>query len=414
MMPPSLTLWVTARLVADEPLNGELQALSGPFRWLAEMLVTLPATTRTTALGAFLATWDDGPQILAALGAVDPKDPPPETDPPARPATLADVRKIMAESQWLWEGYIPAARIAGIAAFEGVGKTRFAMDLARRIWLREPWPDGQPPTMPARAPTLWVCADGQQDDLAVAAEALGLPDEAVVFNTTPDEPYGGTELDANEDRERLEAFIGQVRPGLVFIDTLTNATSYDLCRATENKAMMTPLRDIAQRTRTTIIPLLHLSREGQALGRRIKGITRTILQLDCPDPEQPGRLRLWVPKSFAKKPPALGVTMTDGGNEYDSNPPTAPEPGKPGRPPDARGKAERFIRDALTRENGRIGNDLCVEWEKSGGGKSTFWRAVDAMVEAGELVKDGGTGTGKQVALHLILRDPDPDAGRPI
>src|SRR5205085_11844473 len=50
----------------------------------------------------------------------------------------------------------------------------------------------------------------------------------------------------------------------------------------------------AQRTQTTIISLLHLSKEGHALGRRIKGITRTIIQIDCPDPEQPGRLKLWV------------------------------------------------------------------------------------------------------------------------
>ena len=199
----------------------------------------------------------------------------------------------------------------------------------------------------------------------------------------------------------------------MFIDTLTNATSYDLCRATENKAMMTPLRDVAQRTQTTIIPLLHLSREGQALGRRIKGITRTILQLDCPDPEHTGRLKLWVPKTFAKKPPALGVTMTDAGNDYDFDPPTAPEPGKPGRPPEARGKAERFIRDALTRENDRIGNDLAAEWESAGGSGKTFWRAVHAMVEAGELTKDGGPGTRKQVILHLIRPEPATDSGRP-
>jgi hypothetical protein len=245
--------------------------------------------------------------------------------------------------------------------------------------------------------------------LAAAAEALGLPDEALFFNTARDDPYGGTELDTPEDRERLEGFIGQIDPGLVFVDSLTNATSYDLCRATENKAMMTPLRDIAQKTQTTVMPLLHLSREGQALGRRIKGITRTILQLDCPDPEQPGRLKLWVPKSFAKKPQPLGVTMTDGGNEYDFDPPTAPEPGKPGRPPEARDKAERFIRDALTRQNDRIGNDLAAEWEQSGAGsEKTFWRAVDALVKAGELVKDGGPGTRRQVVLHLIGPKPDP------
>jgi hypothetical protein len=422
MIPPAAAR-TFRRAVSGHEMNGEADALPEPFRPMAEHLarVTVPedltgqarrealAAARAPLWAAMLAARDDRDDIIMALAGVRPEGSAPELDPPARPATLADIRRIMAESQWLWEGYIPAARIAGIAAYEGVGKTRFAMDLARRLWFGLCWPDGQPATLPERTPTLWVCADGQQDDLADAAEAFGMPDEAVFFNTTPQEPYGGTELDTGEDRDRLESFIGQVHPGLVFIDTLTNATSFDVCRATENKALMTPLRDIAQRTQTTIIPLLHLSREGQALGRRVKGITRTILQLDCPDPDQTGRLRLSVSKSFAKKPPALGVTMTDAGNEYDHDPPPAPEPGKPGRPPEARDKAERFIREALAARDDRIGTELAAEWEKTGGSRSTFWRAVEAMELAGELVKDGGTGTGKQAVLHRI--DPEPEPG---
>jgi AAA domain len=402
--------WTLRRLLCGEAVNGELQAVSEPFRRLADMLATLPLQARQGAWDGFLCGQSEPDALVKALAAADPLASCPEADETnSRPATLADVRKIMAEAQWLWNLYIPAARIVGIAAYEGIGKTRFATDLARRIWFALPWPDGQPATLPQGTPTLWVCADGQHDDLAAAVEALGLPDEAIVFNTTADEPYGGTELDTTEDRDRLEGFIRQVRPGLVFIDTLTNATSFDLCRATENKAMMTPIRDIAQRTQTTIIPLLHLSKEGQALGRRIKGMTRTILQLDCPDPEQSGRLRLAVTKSFAKKPPSLGVTMTDAGNDYDHTPPTVPAPGKPGRPAESRDKAERFICDALTLENDQIGNDLRAEWEKSGESGKTFWRAVDVMAEAGTLVKDGGRGTGKQIQLHLIGSKPEPD-----
>jgi hypothetical protein len=408
-----LDAWVLRKLLVGHSLSGELQGVSKPFLRLVEHLDTIPAESRPTALQGFLCGRDDADQIITAQASVDPEAPPPEADHQTRPANLADVRKIMAESQWLWDLYIPASRVAGIAAYEGIGKTRLAMDLARRLWSGLSWPDGQLATLPERTPTLWVCADGQQDELAAAAEALGMPDEAIYFNTMPEEPYGGTELDTAEDRDRLEGFIDQVRPGLVFIDSLTNATSFDLCRATENKAMMTPLRDIAQRTQTTIIPLLHLSKEGHALGRRIKGITRTIIQIDCPDPEQPGRLKLWVPKSFAKKPPALGVTMTDKGNEYDFNPPTAPEPHKGGRPPEERGKAERFIREALTRQNDRIGNDLRAEWEKTGGNSKTFWRAVEGLESAGELTKDGGPGTRKQVVLHLVKSEPEADPARP-
>jgi hypothetical protein len=309
--------WILSRALAGHELNGERDRLTGPVRRMVDHLCELAPDARTAAWGAMLAAREDGPELVKALAGVDPSGtPPPEPEPPPRrrPANLADIRNVSKGVQWLWEGYIPAARISGIAAYEGVGKTRLAMDLARRVWHALDWPDGQPATLPPGTPTLWVCADGQQDDLLTAADALELPDEAVLFNTPHDEAYGGTELDAPEDRERLEEFIGEVRPGLVFIDTLTNATSFDLCKAQDTKALMTPLRDIAQRTGVSIIPLMHLSKEGHALGRRIKGLTRTIIHLECPDPEQSGRLRLWVPKTFAKKPPALGVTMGDGGN----------------------------------------------------------------------------------------------------
>jgi hypothetical protein len=197
----------------------------------------------------------------------------------------------------------------------------------------------------------------------------------------------------------------------VFVDTLTNATNYDLCRATENKAMMTPLRDIAQRTQTPIIPLLHLSKDGQALGRRIKGITRTIIQLDCPDHEHSGRLKLWVPKSFAPKPPPLGVTMKDDGNDYDFNPPTAPEPTKGGRPPESRDKAVKFIREKLKEQNNQTYNDLRDEWVKNGGVAKRFADGMKEMEAAGELTKDGGPGTRSPLVLHLIRSDPDSAPG---
>jgi hypothetical protein len=99
-------------------------------------------------------------------------------------------------------------------------------------------------------------------------------------------------------------------------------------------------------------------------------------------------------------------------NDYDHNPPTAPEPGRAGRPPEARDKAERFIRDALAAQNDRIGNELAAEFERAGAGSDkTFWRAVKDMVKRGELATDGGKGTGKQTVLHLIRPEggPGPD-----
>ena len=98
--------------------------------------------------------------------------------------------------------------------------------------------------------------------------------------------------------------------------------------------------------------MLHLSREGQALGRRTKGLTRTLIHLECPDPDQPARLRLWVEKSFDVKPPALGVTMGEAGNEYDDDPPEGEDedasvPRKRGKVPFKLDACKEWLADQL-------------------------------------------------------------------
>jgi hypothetical protein len=218
------------------------------------------------------------------------------------------------------------------------------------------------------------------------------------------------ERDLTDPGGLLDRLMASVKPWCVFIDTLTSATSLDLCDQRVMKGLKTPLLRLAQHYGVNVCLMLHLSREGQALGRRIKGITRTLMHLECPDPEHsPGRLRFWVEKSYAEKPPALGVTLGSNGNAYDFNPPGRAEPRAGGRPREPREKAMQFVRDALTRENDRTGNALRAEWEKTGGCERTFWRGVDDLAEASELTKDGGTGTGRQVVLHLSRPGPGPD-----
>ena len=184
---------------------------------------------------------------------------------------------------------------------------------------------------------------------------------------------------------------------MVFIDTLTYATGRDLCEQRSVAGLKVPLIDLVQRHQTIIALLLHLSKEGQALGRRIKGITRTLMHLECPDPSKPDKLRLWMEKSFAKKPPAMGVTIKADGNTYDFNPPAAPDLNRGGRPAAERGKARQFILDALKATNDLKAQALCDQYILGGGTKGTFWNARDALVESGEIVCDG-----KPMLLHLV------------
>ena len=138
-----------------------------------------------------------------------------DEDAKNRPATLADVVRFMAKIRWLWEGYIAAARIVGIAAFEGIGKTRFALDLARRIFHGLCWPDG----------TLRHPRQGHADALGVlrrpgrqrSSRRRGRDGTAakarLYLNTPADDPYGGTEL-GKKDMVRLAKYAERIRPGL--------------------------------------------------------------------------------------------------------------------------------------------------------------------------------------------------------
>lgn len=354
-----------------------------------------------------VSDWLDAGGTVTELGRLAYKAPewapPPEVEPQSglvRFANASDIRRIMSETTWIWEGWIPTEAVIGVCAFEGVGKTRFALDLCRRIHHALPWPDGSDPTLPRGSRTIWMCSDGHHKELVNSLPKFSLPDDAIWFPTSPEEPYGGVDLDDPDTLIMLEAAVKSIRPALVFVDTLTTATSRNLCDQQTMKPLKEKLKYLTEAYRVTIALLLHLAKDGGVLGRRIGGITRTRMQIECPDPEgDPKRLKLWMPKSFADKPAPLGVTMGEAGNEYDNHPPEV----KQGRPSGTgKDKAARFILDALDVRDGRKVMDLLDDWRDSGGKDSTFWRARDALVDSGEVLCSG---TPKTLWLTQLEED---------
>jgi hypothetical protein len=408
--------WTLRCLLCGQTLNGEVEAVSGPLRPLADLLVRLPTDVRQTALDGFLCRCGgaDRDALVKALADADPTGPSPEAEP-ARPyATLADIARIVSAQPWLWPGWIASGVLNAVAAEPGVGKTRFALDLALRLWFQRQWPDGQVNTWPEGTRTLWIQGDRNFAEMLQAARDFGLPEDAVALGSTPDDPTGGLDLDDEDTLARLAGLIEAADPALVMIDTVGMVTDRNLCRPEEARAFFAPLMELAGKTGVAFLGLTHLSKEKEALGRRIVEKARVVIKMTQPDLEvQPDRRRLWVDKSAVVKPPALGITMKADGNDYDLSPPADPESRKPGRPPAARDNAKRFVRDSLAHENDKIGNDLATAWQKEGGSKKTFWRAVDEMEEDGALVKDGGPNTGRQVVLHLFHPELETDPNRP-
>ncbi len=339
-------------------------------------------------LASSITSWS--PDAIETTGP-EPTGPEPE---PERWADLSDVRKVHAEARWSWDLWIPSGNICGIAAFEGIGKSRLALDLCRRAYLGLPWPDGSPMTLPVGSRSIWLCSDGNQDELARFAPEFGLPDDAIYFPSLSNEPYGGTDLDDPDTIQNLAMAAETVRPAFVVIDTITTATGRDLCSQQAMKPLKTALLSISQGLSTSILALLHLNQQGSVLGRRIKGITRTLMILECPDPNgAPEVLRLKVDKSFDRKPAPLSVRMGSTGNEYADGgaaPPAVVGGARPpGRPSVERDRARQYILNASESASGIVLVELLNEFMGSGGAKNTFFRARDELILSGEITCSG-------------------------
>lgn len=138
--PDDRVLAVLSRVLCGERLNGELDALPEPFGRVARHLARLVSADRATALQGFLAARADGDEIIRCLADIDPLAPlPPEAETAERCATLADLRRLVADTRWPWPGWLAAGVLNALAADPGTGKTIMAADLARRLWFGEPW-----------------------------------------------------------------------------------------------------------------------------------------------------------------------------------------------------------------------------------------------------------------------------------
>lgn len=391
-----------ARLLTGHELNGELAMVSDGFRPAIDYLAALPVEDRLTGWNGVLCLRPDREAVQAAVEGIDPESATPEEEEAGeRFATVADIRRGLSDTPWTWENWIPSGGIFGLAGCEGTGKTRSMMDLHRRAWHGLPAPDGQAFAVAPGRPAMWLCSDGNHDELARLLTEFGLPDESVVFPALASDPYLGTDLDDPEligPDGMLERAIAAVKPWVVVVDTLTSATARNLCDQHVMKGLKAPLVRLAQIYGVSFGLLLHLSREGQVLGRRIKGLTRVLMHVECPDPDHSERLKFWVEKTFDRKPPPLGLTLGADGNTYDFTPPAASAKSQGGRPPEKLDKATAFLTEKLSARD-RKQCELIEEWVALKGSKGTIFDAIRAMQASGQIVIDDSV---KPKVCHLI------------
>ena len=382
--------WAMGHVLAHGLTPERLEGVSPRWKASAERLAGKPVEARGAEFNAILARLpkDEADALEAAMDAIDSDGPAPPVEPQLPEATvgrmfatLADVAKEVSSQPWFWRDWIASGVLNVVAADPGTGKTRLALDLARRLYFALPFPDGQPNPYPAGTRTLWIQGDRNFAEMLQASRDYGLPDEAVTLGSSPEEPFGSLDLDDAGTLADIAARIEAAAVPLVVIDTLGMVTARNLCRPEEARAFFSPILEMAQRSGSALLGLTHLSANKEALGRRVVEKARSVIKLTQPDPEgQPDRRRLWVDKTAVVKPPALGVTMTTNGNEYDLNPPQEPEdsPRKPGPPPAKLEECKTWLRERLTPNPAPV-KDVRSDAEKAGFSASVLYKAKKAI-----------------------------------
>jgi hypothetical protein len=288
-------------------------------------------------------------------------------------ATIEDLEKAGSQVTWLWEGWIPSGVLTAVAALGGTGKTRFCADLLRRVRHGLPWPDGKPMTLPPDSLALWVVSDNHHDEMVTLSRAFDIV-PSVRINAWKQDPFAGVCLETAEDLADLDARIRAVRPAFVVIDTVGNSTDKSLSKQEEAKAYYFPLQVLARRHRCAILCLTHLNAGGGFLGRRVLEKVRVALRMEQPDPADDKR-RLEVHKTNAKRPLPLGLVMGDRGNDYDGDPPSAPqEQSLPAKVQEA----VDWLRERLTLGAAKVGAVL-TEGGNAGHSKGSLYRACDVL-----------------------------------
>ncbi|MGA2701530.1 MAG: AAA family ATPase [Isosphaeraceae bacterium] len=402
--------WTLRRLLYGLDVNGELDALPEPFKSMGEHLAGLNKKSRNAAWQAMLAARPERGELVDALEGIDPNKPAPETLATALFATLADVARIVSAQPWLWKGWLALGVLNAVAADPGVGKTRFALDLARRIYHGESWPDGQQATLPRGTRTLWVQGDRNFAEMLQASSDFDLPYEAVVLGSSPDEPFGSLDLDDPDTLAAIGDRIQAAAVPLAIIDTVGMTTSRNLSRPDEAREFFAPILELCQKTGVAVLGLTHLSANKEALGRRIVEKARVVIKMTQPDPEgQPDRRRLWVDKTAIVKPPALGITMGTAGNEYDFDPPKEPDPmpKRRGPAPEKLEECKTWLAAQLTPNPTRV-RDVRKTAEQAGFAPGTLYAARDALGVAEYDLDDR-----KWWKLPAENMEPGPDPDKP-
>ncbi len=194
-----------------------------------------------------------------------PPEPPPDGEPPARPigrrVQLTAASEITARQvQWAWDERIPAGVIALWAGREGIGKSLAA------VWLIAQITNGTLPGIYFGTPRCVIVSaseDSWSHVLVPRLMAAGAVLSMVYrIEVEVDDSGDGLPITLPLDLGDFEAAVRQVDAAAVILDPLFSVISSNLDTKDERKlrTALDPMKAIADRTRCTIIGIVHFNK----------------------------------------------------------------------------------------------------------------------------------------------------------
>lgn len=258
-------------------------------------------------------------------------------------ATMADAAKLIDGLKYLVKGWIPFGMVTGLVAEPGVGKSAFALWLARSIVTGNDWFDGsRGPEKPGRV--LWCPTE---NDMAITLDRIrkwGIPMDRIIL-PFKDDPLKPINLLDDSHLALIESLVNKYRTKAVFIDSLRGGHDGDENSSRVGKVLQ-GLAGIAERTKAGFEVVHHtrkLTVEEEITANSSRGsnailaMMRSQIGFDKPDAKSPWvRVRM-LKENLGLRPPAVGFQFLDDGLEF------GPAPTKP-RKETKKNEAEDWLR----------------------------------------------------------------------
>jgi hypothetical protein len=135
-------------------------------------------------------------------------------------ASYAKLAATLPPVEWLWEPWIPRGMLSLLGAWQGTGKSWFALDLARIVTQGREWPDKS--GVARNGACIYVEAEAVPRITVDRIRSMGIASDKI-FPFLPDR-FGLMDLANRGWQDRLADMVDTIRPELVIIDSLTNVS----------------------------------------------------------------------------------------------------------------------------------------------------------------------------------------------